>query len=37
MHRGERVGVDGDKVVGVDHHHDDFPGGVTVPPGERGR
>ena len=34
---GERARDDGDKVVGVDRHHDDGPGGVPVPPGERGR
>ena len=34
---GERVGVDGGEVVGVDRHHDDCPGGVPAPPGERGR
>ena len=40
LHRcieGERVGVDGGEVVGVDRHHDDCPGGVSAPPGERGR
>ena len=40
LHRcieGERVGVDGGKVVGVDRRHDDCPGDVPVPPGERGR
>ena len=26
-----------DGVVGVDRHHDDGPGGLPVPPGERGR
>ena len=34
---GERVGVDGTKVVGVDRCHDDCPGGAPAPPGERGR
>ena len=34
---GERVGDDGGEVVGVDHRHDDGPGGVPAPPGERGR
>ena len=33
----ERVGVDGGEVVGVDRRRDDGPGGVPVPPGERGR
>ena len=33
----ERVGVDGGEVVGVDRRHDDCPGGVPAPPGERGR
>ena len=40
LHRfieGERVGVDGSEVVGVDRSHDDCPGGVPAPPGERGR
>ena len=40
LHRcieGERVAVDGGEVVGVDRCHDDCPGGVPVPPGERGR
>ena len=32
---GEKVGVDGSKVVDVDHHHDPCPGGVPAPPGER--
>ena len=39
LHRcieGERVVDDGGKVVGVDRHHDDGPGGVPAPPGERG-
>ena len=34
---GERVGDDGGEVVGVDRRHDGCPGGVPVPPGERGR
>ena len=34
---GERVGVDGGKVVGVDHRHDGSPGGTLAPPGDRGR
>ena len=34
---GERVGDDGGEVDGVDRRHDDAPGGVPVPPGERGR
>ena len=29
--------MDGGEVVGVDHRHDGCPGGVAVPPGERGR
>ena len=33
----ERVGDDGGEVVGVDRRHDDGPGGVPAPPGERGR
>ena len=40
LHRcieGERVGDDGGEVVGVDRRHDDGPGGVPAPPGERGR
>jgi hypothetical protein len=40
LHRcidGERVRVDGGEVVGVDRRHDDGPGGVPAPPGERGR
>ena len=39
LHRcieGERVGDDGGEVVGVDRCHDDCPGGVPVPPGDRG-
>ena len=34
---GGRVGDDGGEVVGVDCGDDDGPGGVPVPPGERGR
>ena len=34
---GERVGGDGGEVVGVDRRHDDCPGGILAPPGERGR
>ena len=34
---GERVGVEGGKVVGVDRRHDACAGGVPAPPGERGR
>ena len=40
LHRcieGERVGVDGGKIVDVDRRHDDCPDGVLAPPGERGR
>ena len=40
LHRcieGERVGDDGGEVVGVDRRHDDGPGGVPAPQGERGR
>ena len=40
LHRcieGERVGVDGGEVVGVDRRHDGCPGGAPAPPGERGR
>ena len=40
LHRfieGERVGDDSGEVVGVDRGHDDGPGGVPAPPGERGR
>ena len=40
LHRcieGEKVGVDGSKIVGVDRHHDPSPGGTPAPPGERGR
>ena len=34
---GERVGDDGSEVVGADRCHDDCPGGVPAPPGERAR
>ena len=34
---GDKVGVDGSKIVDVDRRHDDGPGGVPAPPGERGR
>jgi hypothetical protein len=34
---GERVGVDGSEVVGVDRRRDPCPGGTPAPPGERGR
>ena len=34
---GEKVGVDGGEVVGVDCRHDGSPGGAPAPPGERGR
>ena len=40
LHRcteGERVGDAGGEVVGVNRRHDDGPGGVPAPPGERGR
>ena len=37
LHGGEKVGVDGSKVVDVDRHHDPSPGGTPAPPGERGR
>ena len=40
LHRcteGEKVGVDGSKVVDVDHRHDPCPGGAPAPLGERGR
>ena len=35
--KGEKVGVDGSKIVDVDRRHDPSPGGVPVQPGERGR
>ena len=34
---GERVGVDGSKIVDVDHRHDPCHGGTLAPPGERAR
>ena len=34
---GDKVGVDGSKVVDVDRRHDPSPGGTRAPPGERGR
>src|SRR3990170_978345 len=40
LHRcieGERVGVDGSKIVDVDRCHNPSPGGTPAPPGERGR
>ena len=40
LHRcieGERVGDDGGEVVGIDHGHNDGPGGVPAPPEARGR
>ena len=40
LHRcieGQRVGVDGSKIVDVDRRHDPCPGGIPAPPGERGR
>ena len=40
LHRcieGKRVGDDGGKFVAVDRRHEDGPGGVSAPPGERGR
>ena len=39
LHRcmeGERVGVDGSKIVDVDRRHDPCPDGTPAPPGERG-
>ena len=39
LHRcidGERVGVDGSKIVDVDRRHDPSPGGTPAPPGDRG-
>ena len=33
---GEKVGVNGSKIVGVDRSHDPCPDGVLAPPGERG-
>ena len=40
LHRcieGEKVGVDGSKIVDVDRRHDPSPGGTPAPSGERGR
>ena len=40
LHRcieGERVGVDGSKIVDVDRRHDPSPGGTPAPLRERGR
>ena len=37
LHRGGRVGDDGDEVIGVDCGDDDGSGGVPAPPEERGR
>ena len=40
LHRcieGERVGVDGSKIVDVDRRHDPSAGGTPAPLGERGR
>ena len=34
---GEKVGVDGRKIVDVDRRHDPSPGGTPAPPRERGR
>ena len=34
---GERVGVDGSKIVDVDRRHDPSPGVTPAPPRERGR
>ena len=39
LHRcieGEKVGVDGSKVVDVDRRHDPSPSSTPAPPGERG-
>ena len=33
---GEKVGVDGSKIVDVDRRHDPSPGGTLAPQGERG-
>jgi hypothetical protein len=33
---GERVGVDGSKIVDVDRRPDPCPDGTPTPPGERG-
>ena len=40
LHRcneGERVGVDGSKIVDLDHRPDHCPGGTPAPPEARGR
>ena len=40
LHRcieGEKVGVDGSKIVDVDRHPDRCPGGTPAPPEARGR
>ena len=40
LHRcieGEKFGVDGSKIVGVDRRHDPCPGGTPAPPEVRGR
>ena len=40
LHRcieGEKVGVDGSKIVDVDRRQDPCPGGTPAPPGERER
>ena len=40
LHRcieGEKVGVDGSKIVDVDRRHDPCPGGTPAPPEARGR
>ena len=40
LHRcieGEKVGVDGSKIVDVDRRHDRCPGGTLAPPEARGR
>ena len=34
---GDKVGVDGSKIVDVDHRPDHCPGGTPVPPEARGR
>ena len=34
---GEKVGVEGSKIVDVDRRHDPCPGGVSVTPRVRGR
>ena len=35
--KGEKVGIDGSKIVDVDRRHDPCPGGAPTPPGERGK